>query len=134
MFVLSVDASGPLGALNGMLRKIDHFGRVGIGQELSNWQVDDMHRGRPFTLRNRSRKTAKTSVRPHSRYEVNRSRKAQRRIVRRLRRKGGLLSLPVQPKQPWSTRPILRAELLARLHERMGEALRRELQWPKGKR
>jgi hypothetical protein len=131
MFVVSLDVSGPVAMLGAMLREINHFGRVGIGQELSAWQVDDMHRGRPFTLRNRSQKTARTLVRPHSRYEVNRSRKTQRAIVRRVRRKGELLTLPTQPKRPWSTRPILRQTLIDRLHERMSYAMRDKIRWPK---
>jgi hypothetical protein len=129
VFVLTVDASGPLATIGSMVRQLSHFGRVGIGQEMSAWQVEDMHRGRPFTMRNRAAKTAATLVRPHSRYEVNRSRKSQRRIARRARKHGELLALVSQPTRPRSTRPILRAELEVKLHERMSEAFRRELQW-----
>jgi hypothetical protein len=133
MFAVSLDVSGPVAMLNDMQRKINHFGRVGIGEEMSNWQVEDMHRHRPFTKRNRGAKTVATLVRPHSRFEVNRSRKSQRRIVRRVRRRGELLTLVAQQTRPTSTRPILRAELLVKLHERMGQAMREKLQWPKGK-
>jgi hypothetical protein len=134
MFVVTVDASGPIATLHGMVRQLDHFGRVGIGQEMSEWQTEDMHRKRPFTKRNRSAKTAATLVRPHSRYEVNRSRNAQRRIARRARKHGELLSLVTQPTRPRSTRPILRAELVLKLHERMSQAMREKLQWrSKGK-
>jgi hypothetical protein len=125
---VEIDTSGPLGALNDMLGQLQHFGRVTIGQELSSWQVDDMHRHRPFTERNRGKKSASTLVRPHSRYEVNRSRMAQRRVARRARKKNALEPAPVLR---WSTRPILRAELLASLQTRLDEA-RGKLKWRKG--
>jgi hypothetical protein len=127
-----MDTSGPLATIDAMIRQIDHFGRVGIGQELSAWQVEDMHRHRPFTMRNRSAKKAATLVRPHSRYEVNRSRMAQRRIARHARRKKGLSAADLQ-QQRTSTRPILRAEVLALLQPRMSKAMREQLQWKKRK-
>jgi hypothetical protein len=129
MFVVTVDASGPLYTIGAMVRQLRHFGQVGIGTVMSDWQVEDMHRNRPFTKRNGGAKTASTLVRPHSRYEVNRARKAQRRVARRARKHGQLLTLVSQPDRPRSTRPILRAELEMKLHERMSEALRKQLQW-----
>jgi hypothetical protein len=131
-YVITVDASGPLATITAMLHQIDHFGRVGIGTEMSDWQVEDMHRHRPFTMRNRSQKKASTMVRPHSRYEVNRSRMAQRRIARRARRKSGPLAVAAQPQARTSTRPILRAELLVGFTKRMTEAMHEKLQWKKG--
>jgi hypothetical protein len=126
MYTVSADVSGPLASINGMIRKIDHFKRVDIGQELSAWQVEDMHRKRPFTMRNRSRGRATTLVRPHSRYEVNRSRMAQRRLARRAKR-ASFTGSAVYRK--WSMRPILRAELLTVLTRRMSDALGRLLVW-----
>jgi hypothetical protein len=129
MFKVEVEVSGALGAIGDMLHKLDHFGRVDVGQQLSDWQVEDMHRHRPFTMRNRGAKKASTIVRPHSRYEVNRSRMAQRRIARRAKRKR-----PVKfaGELRTSSRPILRAELLVSFHERLTKAFHEKLQWKKG--
>ena len=34
-----------------MLQSLDHLGRVDIGAELSDWQVEDLNRNKPFTMR-----------------------------------------------------------------------------------
>jgi hypothetical protein len=128
MFDLKVDTSGALKVVGGMLHKIDHFKRVDIGTVLSDWQVEDMHRNRPFTLRSRARGRASTVIRPHSRYEVNRSRMAQRRLARRAKRKSFTGSAEYRK---WSTRAILRAELFTALEERANEALHKLLAWKK---
>jgi hypothetical protein len=124
VFEISIDTTGPLATIGGMLRKLDHFKRVDIGAELSAWQTEDMHRNRPFTIRNRSKGTAATKIRPHSRYEVQRSRMAQRRIARRSKRAGY-----VPEQRRWSTRPILREELYNRLIERMSRVFSDKLKW-----
>jgi hypothetical protein len=127
-YVIEIDASEVLATINAMLHQIQHFGEVGIGTAMSDWQVEDMHRHRPFTKRSRSSKTATTLVRPHSRYEVNRSRMTQRRIARRARRK----AVAAHPQGRTSTRPILRAELLVSFNKRLSEAMHDKLQWKKG--
>jgi hypothetical protein len=124
VFEITVDTSGPLATVNGILRKVDHFKRVDIGAELSAWQTEDMHRKRPFTMGNRSKGTAATKIRPHSRYEVQRSRMAQRRIARRSKRAN---YIPSTEQRRWSTRAILRADLYARLIARMDRALNDKL-------
>lgn len=120
--------------VSGMIRRIDHFRRVDIGTELSAWQVEDMHRHRPFTMRSRAQGRAATVVRPHSRYEVLRSRQTQRKVRRvlkvlakpRTRPYCGLLYLAYRKT---SARAILRDELLAQLATRMREAMHRLLMW-----
>jgi hypothetical protein len=106
--------------LNDMLHKLGHFKRVDIGQEMSAWQTEDMHRKRPYTKRNRRAGSASTTVRPHSRYEMGH----RRRVARRLIRKGRYL-----PR--WSTRPILRDVLLERLQNRLDILVADKLTWKK---
>ena len=125
-FYVTVDASGPLAVVNDMIRKVNHFKRVDIGTTFSEWQTEDMHRGRPFTLRARSRGRVATIIRPHSRFEVNRSRAAQRRLARRAKRASFTGSSTYRK---WSTRPILRVELLEKLVTRMNEALHKHIVW-----
>src|SRR5215831_4537153 len=110
---LSIDVSGLVKAVDGMIHRIDHLGRVDIGAELSAWQVDDLHRHRPFTMRNRRAHTATTKIRPHSKYETQHSRRAFGRAVRRI-----LRDKPTMYRH-WSTRPILRKEMYDRLCERL---------------
>jgi hypothetical protein len=129
MITVSLDVSGAQHTIAAMIHKIDHFKKVDVGRVMSEWQVEDMHRHRPFTKRVRSRGTASTLVRPHSRYEVNRSKNAQRRVARRARRKRGFTASLQYRK--WSTRPILRAELYAALVARMNDALQKLLTWGK---
>jgi hypothetical protein len=105
--------------LDDMLHKIGHFKRVDIGQELSAWQTEDMHRHRPFTMRNRRAGIARTIIRPHSRYEMG----LRRRIARRMIRKGRYL-----PR--YSNRPILRDVLLEKLQSRLS-ILSEKLNWNK---
>jgi hypothetical protein len=106
--------------LTDMLRKVRHFKAVDIGQELSAWQTEDMHRQRPYTKRNRRRGVASTVIRPHSRYEMGQ----RRRVMRRLVRKGRYV-----PR--WSSRPILRGVLLERLQNRLDILIANKLTWKK---
>jgi hypothetical protein len=121
-----------------MLQSLDHLGRVDIGHELSEWQTEDMGRNRPFTMRSRARHIASTVIRPHSKYEVERSIRYQRMGGRRIARLLGL-----RTKRGWkkaqsafhafepktSMRPILRAKMLERLSERLLEMAAEKLKW-----
>jgi hypothetical protein len=102
-----------------MAARIRHFKAVDIGATLSTWQTDDMHRHRPFTKRLKRAGKASTLIRPHSRYEMTRSRRAASRLRRRRK--------PPRPKT--STRPILREELDAQLQKRLVEALHQKIHW-----
>jgi hypothetical protein len=102
--------------LAAMLHKLNHFSNVELGQMMSDWQVNDMHRHRPFTMR--SRHKASTKVRPHSLREVlgvkrYRAKLAGKRLPRR------------HPHRRWSTRPILRAALQSKLFTTVTEAFQR---------
>jgi hypothetical protein len=136
MFVVTMDTSGPLATIGAMIAQIDHFKRVGIGQELSAWQTEDMDRHKPFTMRSRAKGQAATVIRPHSLAEVLRSQGIQERITG-VRKSGHgwklrARKLKIQLRRHWSTRPILRSELYAILEQRMNAALREKLQWKKG--
>jgi hypothetical protein len=105
-----------LGAIIGRIR---HFKQVDIGQVLSAWQTEEMHRKRPFTMRARRVGRASTIIRPHSLFEMKHSRRATRRAIRRHK----------PPPARWSTRPILRDQLLSELQSRLEEALQEKIHW-----
>jgi hypothetical protein len=65
---ISINTTSVEKRLQAMRNKIVYLKRVGIGQEMSEWQVEDLHRNRPFTMRSRARGMATTVVRPHSLY------------------------------------------------------------------
>ena len=116
-----------------MIEKIDHFKRVDIGNELPDWQVQDMHRNRPFTMRSRARGRAVTKIRPHSLYEVERSAKARGRVIARLRRQarraGQYFVAPTQVIRRWSSRPYLRRSLLDVLIDRLRRCFEDKIKW-----
>jgi hypothetical protein len=144
MIRISIDASKPHAAVDAMLKKLNHFKRVDIGNELSAWQMQDMHRGRgkghqgpqwhggrPFTMRSRAKGRATTVIRPHSDYEVNRREKPvsrYERAIRRLLRRRRIRKIPKTPIRT-STRSYLRPELLHMLEARMARLLREKLTW-----
>ena len=130
MYLIQVDAKAAQETVDSMIHQLTHFTRIDIGQVMSDWQTEDMHRQRPFTMRNRGAGRATTIVRPHSRFEVNRSRMAQRRIARRAKSKkwAGVVS----PFRKWSTRPILRSEMMDDLVRRAQEALAK-IKWKQWK-
>jgi hypothetical protein len=134
---ISVDV-GPLSnSLGRMIAQIERFKSVDIGQGLSDFQTEDMHRERPFTMRSRAKGIAVTKIRPHSLIEMEHS------IGRRLFwaqkvRKGApthsfrLTSRKIRGAQlrpHWSTRPILRPELRAVLQARMTKLLEDKISW-----
>jgi hypothetical protein len=111
---------------------IGYFAGVEMPREFSAWQTDDMHRHRPATHLSRWRrhqKSASTIIRPHSRYETERSERVQRRIARRLKRAAAKGRTIVAPRLRTSTRPILREELHQRFVERLGAAFKETVTW-----
>ena len=113
-----------------MIGHIGYFAGVEMPREMSRWQTEDMHRKKPATKLSRWRshqKTVKTLVRPHSRYETERSKKYQTRVWRRLRRTKRVIYDRIQLRT--STRPILRPALEDRLWERMEAAFKETVTW-----
>jgi hypothetical protein len=132
-FTLEVIGADALAkAVGTMIGRITYFGGVEMPKELSDWQVQDMNRKRPNTKRSRWRRgstKAQTLVRPHSRYETQRSTLYQRRLLRRLRRATGrrIITDYIQLKR--SRRPILRESLIEQLNVRMFQAMRETISW-----
>jgi hypothetical protein len=137
---LEVDAEALLKRIDGMLGRLRHFRRIDLGAEMSEWQVDDMHRHRPFTMRARAAGRASTVIRPHSLYEMLRSEGVlleakQLRHVRRALKKHLRQPLPrtrklnLRQHRHWSMRPILRAQIFAQLTSRYALLLAEKLKW-----
>lgn len=113
--------------LAGMLKTLDHFGAVDIGHEMSDWQTQDMHRHRPFTMRWRGRvRKVMTKVRPHSLRETLGERRYMRKVLHEKLRRAPRRR---RTYYRYSTRPILRSALFARLQQRMTEALEKLIRW-----
>jgi hypothetical protein len=137
---LAIDAEALVKRLQDMRNRIGHFKRVDIGAELSAWQIRDLHRHRPFTMRWRAQGRAQTKIRPHSLYEMVRSEgatlpvKQQRRLVRGLRSQlghplGRGFMKTLREHSHWSTRPILRQEMEHVLMQHLQECMKEKLHW-----
>jgi hypothetical protein len=135
---ISVDV-GPLSnSLGRMIAQIERFKSVDIGQGLSDFQTEDMHRERPFTMRSRAKGIAVTKIRPHSLIEMEHSIGRRAFWVQRKQKgapKPGSFRLTSRKirgatlHRHWSTRPILRAELRAVLQARMTKLLEDKISW-----
>ena len=125
-------------SINKMAQSLEHLRTVDLGRELSEWQVQDVGRNKPFTMRFRKAGRARTVFRPHSWKQVKKSILYQRRggkllpvALGRRTRKGFLTAMArYHAFQPiTSTRPYLRPELVEQLAERLMEMAREQLQW-----
>lgn len=127
MATISIDVDPVLQRVDHMIRKINHVKRVELGQMLSAWQVDDLHRGKPFTMRSRAKGIASTRLRPHSLYEMKKGLRYQKRVKRVLARlatnKRPRRIKPLRIQAKTSMRPVLREEMDKRLEERGNELL-----------
>ena len=108
-------------SINRMKQNLEHLRTVDLGHELSEWQVQDVGRSKPFTMKYRRAGRAQTVFRSHSWKRIKRSIAYQRRgsslLTRALSRrtKKGYLRTMAQYHafQPLtSTREILRQELI----------------------
>ena len=112
---ISFDTSKLQKRLDDMTEQLKALGQVQLGQELKAWQSEDMHRKHPTQRVWAKGKRASTIIRPHSIYEMKRSKKAAQRATRRKSGWGPLAHT--------STRPVLRAELYDRLTARMHDLI-----------
>src|SRR5262245_25161793 len=48
--------------VDNMAEQVEHLKRVDLGNELSDWQTEDLHRNRPFTMRSRAKGRAATVI------------------------------------------------------------------------
>jgi hypothetical protein len=121
-------------SINRMAQSLEHLRTVDLGHELSAWQVEDVGRAKPFTMKFRRAGRAQTVFRPHSWKQVQRSRRYQRSGGRKLAR------LVLHPSRKaaaafgrfqsiTSTLPILREELVQKLGERLVEMAQEKLRW-----
>jgi hypothetical protein len=146
---LDIDTKALSDTVNRMIAQVDHFKRVDIGTGLSDFQVQDMHRHRPFTMRSRAKGLAITKIRPHSLFEVERSAQAAARLARYRRalaraaaqrafgkrvRKYRRRHTTQRLYRHWSTRDILRAEMIAVLTDRMVNLIHTKITWTAAKR
>jgi hypothetical protein len=132
------DLEGVRHSINRMVQPLEHLRTVDLGRELSEWQVQDVHRNKPFTMRYRRAGRAQTTFRPHSWKQVKKSILYQKRggkllpvALGRRTRKGFLTAMArYHAFQPiTSTRPYLRPELVEQLAERLIEMAREQLRW-----
>ncbi|HEY2243467.1 MAG TPA: hypothetical protein VGH47_04485 [Xanthobacteraceae bacterium] len=125
---------GPLAKLDrrldDMVKQLEAFGNH-FGDILSDWQTEDIHRKRAFTLKWGKRvHKAQTTVRPHSLHEMLGEHAYQRIVLHTPNVKRGHIRRRYRGRvyRRTSTRPILRSGLLELLQARLNEALAR-LKW-----
>ena len=141
MAVFTIDVENLEGvrhSVNRMLQSLEHLRTVDLGHELSQWQVQDVGRSKPFTMKYRPAGRAQTVFRPHSWKQVRKSSAYQRRggsllsrALGRRTRKGYLRAMArYHAFQPLtSTLPILREELIEQLGTRLVEMAKEQLKW-----
>jgi hypothetical protein len=140
MFSIEIDNAALVKRLQDAHNRVVHFKRVDLGAELSAWQVEELNRHRPFTMRWRAQGRAQTKIRPHSLYEMMKSegyalgpkemRRARRALSKHLKHPlPRARKLKLRQHRHWSTRPILRQEMERRLIERMRQAAEEKIHW-----
>jgi hypothetical protein len=141
---IDIDTEALSKRIGDMLEKINHFKRVDIGMGLSEWQTEELHRHRPFTMRSRAKGLAVTKIRPHSLFEMERSAHAAEQVVRYRRALAMAAAKAYAGKRVrkyrrrhrhqrfyrhTSTRPILREEALEVLMIEMANLLEAKIKW-----
>jgi hypothetical protein len=126
-------ANGPevVNRIGSMVGRITVYGGKEMPAAFSSWQTQDMHRKRAqmkSTKWRRHQKRVLTTVRPHSRYETEKSRVYQKRLLRRLRRiKRRVITEHIRLR--FSNRPILREQLYREFIERMSRSFFDTIKW-----
>jgi hypothetical protein len=135
MFNIEIDGlSDVQRSVSQMLSNLKYVGEVGIGKTLGDWQVENVHRLKPFVRRYRRAHRADTLFRAHSLKEVLRSRKYQRRGARKLARLVAHPSVKAAHafstfQAQTSTLPVLRQELIDDLTRELSEMLVEKVTW-----
>jgi hypothetical protein len=123
MLTISLDVSGLLARVDGMIGKLNEFpGR--IAEELTTWQTEDMRRRYPNTEPDDGGAT--TKIWPTSRVVEQDKKKIAVAMKTRKSSGGRPLSLVVRS---GTQRPILRPQLYVKLVKRMDELTKKELTW-----
>jgi hypothetical protein len=126
-------ANGPevVNRIGSMVGRITVYGKKEMPAAFSAWQTQDMHRKRAqmkSTKWRRHQKRVQTTVRPHSRYETEKSQAYQKRLLRRLRRvKRRVITERIRLR--FSNRPILREQLYREFIERMSRSFFDTIKW-----
>jgi hypothetical protein len=121
MLEITLDVSKLVETLNSMEAQLKNF-PTDMGQELTDWQTEDMNRRYPNTTVDET--SASTEIWPTSRLND------QKRIVAALRSRGKKVAQPVaRVKGAGSQRPILREELYEKLVTRMDKLMSEKLSW-----
>ena len=120
MFHVEFNLEPLLNTLDSMLEQLKEFPQK-IGDELTEWQKEDMHRKHPNTVV--AENYAETDIWPTSRLAQQRDRRKVAKVLA-IKRRGG--QVMVRGK---SQRPILREELYEKMVKRMDALLEDELKW-----
>jgi hypothetical protein len=116
MIDISVNCENAIARIQKMQATLRHFPDQ-MGDELFNWEAEDLHRKRPFV--SRKGKRAFTFIQQHSIAEMRRAQAASQ-AARKKHHRG--------PRH-WSTRPILRETMFAKFVIRMQRLLGEKIQW-----
>jgi len=139
MLDVKIETAGLEESIGIMLARLRRFPHA-MANQMSDWQVEDMHRKKPATKKAVRAGTSTTLVRPHSLRTMKRSASYQRRQARRIvrlaakssarsRKRAAELFRRFQPRM--STRPILRSSLQTSLIDRMKDLLHNRIKWIK---
>jgi hypothetical protein len=129
MFHFAVDFINVQKTILDMREKIARMPDV-ISHELAAWQTEDMHRKNPFVMKSKRAATSATVIRQHSLREMKASARYQSRTARKVARGGKRAFATLARWQVLrSQRAILRAELLARLQQRIRDQASAQLHW-----
>jgi hypothetical protein len=113
---IEINCDNAIARIEEMRQKLRHFPDQ-MGDELFNWEAEDMHRRRPFVARKGKR--VFTNIQQHSIAEMKRG--AAARLAARKKHHRG----PVHTSQ----RPILREELLTKFVTRMTQLFFEKIKW-----
>jgi len=114
-----------------MIGQISFFAGVVMSREFSDWQTGVMGRKKPSLKKTpwrRHRRSASTLIRPHSRYETERSKKYQQGLRRRLKRRKRPSADAMRLRT--STRPILRETIYQEFVKGIEQSFIETVVWP----
>ncbi len=130
-FVIVTGTEEVVEKLTGMRDRISHFANVDMANEFAAWQREDLHRKHAAVKKStwwNHKRSASTTIRPHSRYEMARSKAYQQGLRRRMgRRKNKTTAVPGQIHR--STRPILREAIEKLFFSRLTAVFYEKIKW-----
>jgi hypothetical protein len=121
MFNIEARTEKIIERFDAMTEKLDTFGATDMPNELTAWQVEDMHRRYPETKVEEDQ--ASTEIFPRSRTY------AQTHPHRVAKPRRQIAAMPVLRRQTKLQHPVLRQALLDMLHTRMATLLNGKITW-----